>query len=953
MAATIVDWLNDGTLPQTKTSGNWTPANFNTGKFREPFTFTNASTHSSWRPASLTYWGFLTCNDVNGAFLWLEWDPGTSKHRFLVVGVDGTTFLAAVEITWTAGMTGTYKVDQSSATAGASNLTLSGLSTGNGTTAGWTRQNIANGTNLYLGVWGAGGFSLPAGSVTFGDIDDANDSTERTVTFAISTGSVSNINAQKNRSATFDSAAGAVSTAGATKNRSATFDSAASATSAVNANKARSAALSIAVGAISAITIASGPAQTERTATFDISVGATSSVNVQRNRSTTFDTAAGAVSSLQVPQRERSSTLSIAAGAVSSITATKARSATVDIAASVTSSISIAGAAAFGIGVTSSAFSEYGHSASTLNVPGGYLPGGGPADGDGRVPTAVNTQATGSTIYGVFGRPSSVNTAVRDNKGNGSYTTLAENAFNAPWTAWESLAAVKIGALGGTNHIVTIDSLIADEDTGIWTELTKCAYMEDFQTSYTLLGASQISPAVQLSGPGYVVVDWLGDSASSGAEGSNWTVTAVGESSAWIVLDSRIKNHNNGWIPVKRWIQYFPSGVSGSASRLTIGSLSPNQGARWYAASFQEVRTIGRTVTFDIVASAQSTLNAIKARTATASIAVGAVSSANARRERTATTDIAVGATSSIAKIVPRSVTMDVAVGGTSSINHAGQRSVNLTISTGAVSSINAVRSRNTTFDSAVGATSSINAIHGRQVTFDSSVSVVSSIGSQKNRNGTFDVVFGATSSIDAVAPGIVSRTVSLEIAVGGTSSVERIAERTSLLNIDSGAASQLSAIRERRSSFDVVVQGYSSITQQSQFTTDDVVPIRRLELANIYVERILSPYARNVMTPGNIPIRRKRGITGPEVYRVIQPASAVNQTIDGATFVMNVEGLGSLPGIIVSVVDKLVSFPFTNPLVYDAPAGSYDYEIVMTSGGTTDILVESTLTMEERLVTS
>lgn len=952
MALTIVDWLNDGTIPQSKTAGNWTPSQFNTGKFRQPMTFTNASTHASWRPASLTFWGVNTTNDTNGAAIWLEWNPAGGTHRLLVVALDGTTILGSATVTWAAGTTARYTVDQSSATAGASTLTTNGFLTGDGVSTGWTRSSIFAGASLHLGAWGGGGYQLPAGSVVFGDIDDANDSIERTVTFAISTGSVSNIDRQANRTTTFDAAAGAVSSINSRKERTATFDVVSGAVSSANAIKSRSAALAIAVGAISAISIGSAT-QIERTATFDIASGAVSSVNSQKNRTTTVDVAVGAVSSINAVTRNRTVSMEAAAGAVSSITAKKERTTTVDIAASATSSISIAGAATFGIGVTSSALSDYGHSLSTLNVPGGYLPGGGPADVDGRVPTAVNTQPTGSTIYGVFGRPSSVNTAVRDNKLNGSYTTLAENAFNAPWTAWESLAAVKIGALGGTNHILTIDSLAADEDTGIWTELTKCAYMEDFQTSYTLLGTSQISPAVQLSGPGYIIVDWLGDSASFGPENSDWTVTAVGEGLTWIVLDSRIKNHNNGWIPVKRWIQFFPSGVSGSASRLTIGSLSPNQGARWYAGSFQETRTIGRTVTFDIVASAQSALNAIKNRTATTDIAVGAVSSANARRERTATVGIAVGAVSSIAKIVPRSVTMDVAVGATSSINHAGQRSVNLSISAGAVSAIDATRNRSTTMDIAAGTVSSVSATKHRNSTYDVAVGTTSAIVAKKERTANLDGIFSCTSSIDVVAPGIVSRTAQLNIDVGVVSSIARIAERSIVLDIGAGAISDISAVKERRAAIDISVQVYSSITQLGQFGVGDVVEVRRMELANIYAERISRPYARNTMTPGNIPIRRKRGVTGPEIYRVIQPAIAIPQSIENATFVMNIEGLGSLPGVILSIPDKLVSFPFTNSLVYDAPVGTYDYEIVMTSGGTTDVLVESQLIMEERLVTS
>ena len=171
--ALLVDWLNDGTIPQNKTSGNWTPSAFNTGKFRFTLTFAAASTGSPWRPASLTFWGILTTNDANGGCLWLEYNPSGTTHRVLFIAADGSTELAARTITWGAGATVTITIDQSSATAGASTMTIAGASTGNGTTAGWNRASVYSGTNLYFGAWGGGGFQLPAGSTTTSDIDDA------------------------------------------------------------------------------------------------------------------------------------------------------------------------------------------------------------------------------------------------------------------------------------------------------------------------------------------------------------------------------------------------------------------------------------------------------------------------------------------------------------------------------------------------------------------------------------------------------------------------------------------------------------------------------------------------------------------------------------------------------------------------------------------------------------
>ena len=98
MATVIVDWLNDGTIPQNKASGSWTPSAFNAGKFRFTLTFAAASSGSPWRPASLSYWGILTTNEANGSGIWLEYNPSGTQHRLLFVAADGVTNLAAATL---------------------------------------------------------------------------------------------------------------------------------------------------------------------------------------------------------------------------------------------------------------------------------------------------------------------------------------------------------------------------------------------------------------------------------------------------------------------------------------------------------------------------------------------------------------------------------------------------------------------------------------------------------------------------------------------------------------------------------------------------------------------------------------------------------------------------------------------------------------------------------------
>src|SRR5262245_46145390 len=111
--ATLVDWLNDGTIPQNKTSGNWTPSAFNTGKFHFTWTPTNASSHSSWRPGSTTFWALLTTNDTNGGGVWLKWNATTSEHSIIIAGADdGAEIANAFKVfTWNASQAVDLTVD--------------------------------------------------------------------------------------------------------------------------------------------------------------------------------------------------------------------------------------------------------------------------------------------------------------------------------------------------------------------------------------------------------------------------------------------------------------------------------------------------------------------------------------------------------------------------------------------------------------------------------------------------------------------------------------------------------------------------------------------------------------------------------------------------------------------------------------------------------------------------
>jgi hypothetical protein len=231
----------------------------------------------------------------------------------------------------------------------------------------------------------------------------------------------------------------------------------------------------------------------------------------------------------------------------------------------------------------------YGRSETSNTIPGGYLPaGGGGADADGRTPKPIDTEPSGSTFYVAVSRPNNVSdTAITDNKGN-TYSAVATGDYKGIWPLLAGVY-VAVDGTGGAGHEITAKGVLENELTIGFDEIKSCASLVDHATSYTTRGSKQISPSgVDLAGPGWVYVDWFGDSPTSGGEGSVWTVAAQDEGatvgSHWQVVDARLTNRNDGWIQWKRWRRYFPAGAENI--QLQLSSLSPAQGARWFTAAF-------------------------------------------------------------------------------------------------------------------------------------------------------------------------------------------------------------------------------------------------------------------------------------------------------------------------------------------------------------------------------
>jgi hypothetical protein len=94
---------------------------------------------------------------------------------------------------------------------------------------------------------------------------------------------------------------------------------------------------------------------------------------------------------------------------------------------------------------------------------------------------------------------------------------------------------------------------------------------------------------------------------------------------------------------------------------------------------------------------------------------------------------------------------------------------------------------------------------------------------------------------------------------------------------------------------------------------------------------------------PVVVNVQRKQEDTYAERFRF-------DTDVTGATFAINVEGLGALTGSIVSAAStgSIVAF-VVESAVANGSAGDYDYDVVMTSSGTTRTLVEGRWTITAR----
>lgn len=102
---------------------------------------------------------------------------------------------------------------------------------------------------------------------------------------------------------------------------------------------------------------------------------------------------------------------------------------------------------------------------------------------------------------------------------------------------------------------------------------------------------------------------------------------------------------------------------------------------------------------------------------------------------------------------------------------------------------------------------------------------------------------------------------------------------------------------------------------------------------------------------PTTLNVSRKREDTYAEKFKVNTDASE-------ASFALEVEGLGTLTGVVSSttvedgeIVETEISFPVNVNAVANGAVGQYDFDVVMTLGGLSQTIIEGKWNIVARTV--
>jgi hypothetical protein len=245
-----------------------------------------------------------------------------------------------------------------------------------------------------------------------------------------------------------------------------------------------------------------------------------------------------------------------------------------------------AGPSVLGIHSVTSAIALFGVTGgTTLTAPGGKpLTGGGTIDPDGRTLVNWDPPASGATFYAVVARPKSATKSISDNKGN-TWSQIGTAQDYQPASSWETAVYQVFNAAGGSNTIVTIPNLVTEEATLIVVALEQANLLKAHVTGYSATAVTITSPSITTSGPALLLFTLFGDGpvlGGTGTEGTPLTITVTSPAGT-VVVESRIINHNGGWI--QAWMcRLLVAGAGTYSITVTQGRA---EGGRWYVAAYQ------------------------------------------------------------------------------------------------------------------------------------------------------------------------------------------------------------------------------------------------------------------------------------------------------------------------------------------------------------------------------
>lgn len=538
--------LDVGTIPQTFSAGNWPKTHLNTGLWQFVWTPTNANTHASWGG---DYYALIAADDLGG--LWIVADALHFYDQSQALRLE-------LPLTWSAGAAITITIDMA-----AGEVSIAGASTGNGTFP-WDSAPTSDfwaGDTLGVGVYGGGGFNLPASTISdFDDLDAGGVDGDLAATLAAvtssSTGAVAIAAAlAATLAAVTSSSAGAVLAAGAATPTLGAVTPAAAGAVAIEA--VSSATLG---DVLLAATAGADGAEGELAATLGaIGSASTGTVGVAGSSGPTLgavaSVAAGAVSLAAAAAPTLGAVTSSAAGAVAIAAAATPALGAITCSATVND--------AFGLGAYDAERVLYGTAAGTVNVT--------LQTSDGSTFVAVSA----GNLDDLAADP------LTDDEAN-AWGYLSTDEYN-DWPGYGAVLAVTTTGNGDpTGHVFSQQfgqTLGFDECTVAAVEVQSAAYVADWSATQVNNGSPLTAAPVTTTARATLIAFWLGD-APTGA------TSTVGVNNGFTVIHTEtLADHPDGYVPIA--IAFREVDEPGTYD--VTWTETPDQGAILYLVAVQAV----------------------------------------------------------------------------------------------------------------------------------------------------------------------------------------------------------------------------------------------------------------------------------------------------------------------------------------------------------------------------